>query len=154
MNFQPVKEDNSLVESCFLSFCLGSKPYDFCSLPTASLRRLHIKNYYNYLLTEKQCFFLQENGTVRFFIAVEKRPDDIYVDFIFGEPFKLSSDFKRFRSFYNELCGGSFEFFTVIHRKHKLKNFLNCLKNREHCTIFSLDNGEIHVKWLHNGLQK
>lgn len=148
MNFQLLKENNDIVEEAFVSFCLKSKPYDFCSGPSMSLRTLQIKSYYQFLMAEKDVYFVEQNRFIRFFIAIQETEEGFYVDFIFGLPFKLGSDFKNFRQFYRSKRSRNCKFFTKIKRKHKLQLFLKGIKKRDASANFCVDNGEICVSWI------
>jgi hypothetical protein len=90
----------------------------------------------------------QKQKKIRFFVAVEKFPDHVYVDFVLGSPFQLRSDFQEFRKFYRQLHNENFLFSTVIKRRHKLSSFVEGIKKRDPHAQFSVDNGEIHVSWI------
>jgi hypothetical protein len=148
MNFQPVKQQDHNVENAFVSFCIKSKPYDFCSLPTMSARLFRIKDYYDFLLREKNCFFLGERDFVDFFIALDHSPTGVYVDFVFGPPFKLQKYFENFRKFYRGQHQDDLEFRTILKRQHKKSSFVRAIKKRDASARFSVDNDEIHVSWV------
>jgi hypothetical protein len=148
MNFQPVKHNDFRVEKAFVSFCLASKPYDFCSLPTMSARLFRIKDYYDFLLRNKECFFAEDKKGIRFFAAIERSATGVYVDFVFGPPFKLAADFKNFRQFYRGLHRQNFEFSTIIKRQHKQASFVKSIQKRDDSAKLFVDNQEIHVSWI------
>lgn len=149
MNFQLLEKHNDeKIQDAFLDFFLKSKPYDFCSLPSRSARVMQIKKYYEFLISRKIVYFAEDHRGLRFFIAFFELNGEIYVDFVFGPPFKLAKDFKLFREFYRKEKNENFKFYTKIHRKHKLKNFLASIKGRDPDAIFSIDNEEICVSWI------
>ncbi len=154
MNFQQVNSLDPAVLEGFISFCLQSKPYPFCSLPTFSARVSQIKKYYEYLFQIANIYIIKKNNKVSFFVAVKEEEDRVCVEFIYGEPFSGITDFCNFRRFYQEQKNKNFLFYTNLLREHKKNALLNLIKKRDKNAKISLDNGKIFVLWYNdNGLQ-
>ena len=152
MNFQQLKNNDPMVESALIDFCIRSKPYDFCSIKSHSVKLIQIKKYYEYLLRECNIFYATENQRVVFFIAISEYDDRIEMQFVFSDTFDLIKNAKAFREFYWKQFNCSKPFVGVVKRQHKLKTYLNYIKKRYRDAKISLDNGEILVSYNRNGI--
>jgi len=153
MNFQQLKNNDPMIESALIDFCIRSKPYDFCSIKNRSARLIQIKNFYNYLFKECDIFYCKQNGGVRFFIAVSREESHIEIRFIFSTPvFYTAKTFKTFREFYWELFDCSLPFMGEVKRQHKLKTYLNAIQKRDPNAKVFLDKDPILVSYTRDGL--
>ena len=152
MNFQQLKNNDPMVESALIDFCIRSKPYDFCSIKSHSVKLIQIRKYYEYLLRECNIFYVTENQRVVFFIAISECDDRIEMQFVFSDTFDLIKNAKAFREFYWKQFNCSKPFVGVVKRHHKLKKYLNYIKKRDRDAKISLDNGEILVLYNRNGI--
>lgn len=152
MNFQHLKDDNPIVESAVIDFCLQSKPYDFCSIKSYSVKMIQIKKYYQFLLETSGIFYCIENGSVKFFISIYPSDSNIEIKFIFGSPFDLARNFKLFREFYWKQFNCSLPFVGEVKRQHKLKTYLKSIEKRDPSAKIFLDNGKILVSYSRDGL--
>lgn len=147
MTFQRIKELDALLEQDFINFCLKSKPYDFCCMHSRNMSVHKIKEYMLFLFKECEMYTLKRNDKIQFFVAVSKKDDEAFVEFAFGQPFSVISDFKSFRRFYSEINQKAMKFSGKITRKHKLKSYLKFLKQKDSEIQIILDNQEIAVLW-------
>tara|TARA_R100000908_G_scaffold29011_1_gene13183 strand:+ start:82 stop:792 length:711 start_codon:yes stop_codon:yes gene_type:complete len=76
-------KDTSEVWPFFYDFCIRSKPYDFCSLPSRQLRDKKIKSSFNFYST-KIVYKAESNGKVMGFVFLEEETNCLDVNFIFG----------------------------------------------------------------------
>jgi hypothetical protein len=152
MNFQQLKNDNQMIASAVIDYCIRSKPYDFCSIKSQSLKMIQIKKYYEFLLTECDIFYCSHNNKVTFFVALSQREAHIEIQFIFSGPFDLVKNFRAFREFYWNKFDHNKPFVGEVRRHYKLKTYLNYIKKRDKNVKFSLDNGKILVSYSRDGL--
>lgn len=152
MNFQQLKNDNPMVESALIDFCIRSKPYDFCSIKNHSIKLIQIRKYYKFLLKEFDIFYYNQDGRIRFFIAIHRQTSHIEIQFIFGVPLNIVKDFNAFREFYWNQFNCSLPFVGVVKRHHQLKSYLNFIEKKDKKAKISLDNGEILVSYTKNGI--
>jgi hypothetical protein len=153
MNFQQLKNNDPMIESALIDFCIRSKPYDFCSIKNSSVRLMQIKKYYEHLLRECDIFYVAENQKVVFFIAISEYDDRIEIQFIFSTPFFLTAKtFKAFREFYWGLFDCSLPFMGEVKRQHKLKTYLNAIQKRDPNAKVFLDKDPILVSYTRDGL--
>jgi ADP-heptose:LPS heptosyltransferase len=152
MNFQQLKHHDPMVESALIDFCIRSKPYDFCSIKSHSLKLTQIKKYYEFLLNKYDIFYHAQNGDVRFFIAISHEKLHTEIRFIFGATFNIEKDFRAFREFYWKQFNCSKPFVGEVKRHHKLKTYLKGIEKRDANAKISLDNGEILVSYTRDGI--
>lgn len=131
-------------ERCFLE----SKPFDFCSEPSLSVRKIQIKGFAADLERFCEIFIVENDGEIDFFIAVQNEGDKVLVYFIFGRPFSLKLYFRDFRKFYQSRFPQICEFYSIIRRKTKRNSFLKAIQKREPLTKIRIDNGELIAYWL------
>lgn len=152
MNFQQLKHHDPMVELALIDFCIRSKPYDFCSIKSHSLKLIQIKKYYEVLFKECDIFYVAENQKVVFFMAISEYDDRIEIQFVFSGTFDLIKNAKAFREFYWKQFNCFKPFVGVVKRQHKLKTYLNYIKKRDPDAKISLDNGEILVLYTRDGV--
>lgn len=152
MNFQQLKHHDPMVESALIDFCIRSKPYDFCSMKSHSLKLMQIKKYYEVLFKECDIFYATENQKVVFFMAISEYDDRIEIQFVFSGTFDLIKNAKAFREFYWKQFNCSKPFVGMVKRQHKLKTYLNYIKKRDPDAKIFLDNGEILVSYTRDGV--
>jgi hypothetical protein len=154
MNFQQLKGSNAIVELAFEDFCIRSKPYDFCSIKSPSVRSLQIKKYYEYLVEKTDIFYLTHDKRITFFLSITPEPSHVTVEFIFGDTYCMLENFRVFREKYWKQLDYNVPFSTEIKRQHKLKSFLKFIQKKDKDAKFSLDNGKILVLYTSDGAQK
>lgn len=153
MNFQQLKHNDQTVESALIDFCIRSKPYDFCSIKSHSLKLMQIKKYYEYLLNECDIFYCKQNGSIKFFIAISKEESHLEIRFIFSDPFYYTvKTFKAFREFYWEQFNCSWPFMGEIKREHKLKTYLKAIQKKDPYAKIFLDKDPILVSYTRDGV--
>jgi len=153
MNFQQLKNNDQIVESALIDFCIRSKPYDFCSIKSHSLKLMRIKKYYEYLLNECDIFYCKQNGSIKFFIAISREESHLEIRFIFSSPFYYTvKTFKAFREFYWEQFSCSWPFMGEIKREHKLKTYLKAIQKKDPYAKVFLDKDPILVLYTRDGL--
>ena len=152
MNFQQLKNNDQIVESALIDFCIRSKPYDFCSIKNHSVKLIQIKKYYEYLVDETSIFYLSHGDHIRFFLSIKQDSESVVIEFIFGDPLTMLDDFRIFREFYWRQFNCDIPFTTEIKRRHKLKPFLNFIKKKDRNAKFLLDNGKILVSYTRDGV--
>jgi len=152
MNFQQLKNNDQIVESALIDFCIRSKPYDFCSIKNNSVRSIQIKKYYEFLVKECDIFYCKQNGSIKFFIALSHEESCEEIQFIFGDPIHIVKAFKAFREFYWNRFDLSLPFAGTVKRQHQLKAYLNFIKRKDPDAKISLDNGEILVLYTRDGV--
>jgi hypothetical protein len=67
----------------FYNFCIKSKPYDFCSLPSRSLRDKKIKTSFD-LFSSRIVYKAEDRGKVMGFVFLEEQEHCLDVNFLFG----------------------------------------------------------------------
>jgi len=152
MNFQHLKDNDSIVESALIDFCIRSKPYDFCSIKNGSARLIQIKKYCEELLKKCDIFYYKQNGRVRFFMAISREASYIEIQFIFGDPIHVVKDFKAFREFYWKNFDCVLPFAGAVKRQHQVKAYLNFIKRKDPDAKIFLDKDPILVLYTRDGL--
>lgn len=142
MNFTLIKELSKKQEKKIIDYFLQSKPYDFCSLPSYSLRRFKIKEYIDFLLEQTDVYLLED-----FFVSVTKKNNQAIVQFIYGQPFSVVQNFKLFREDFLKQNKEVNIFYTEILRKHKKNSLIKFIERRDKDAKIKLDNDKICVLW-------
>lgn len=132
----------------FENFCINSQPYDFCSIPSPSFRRMKIKEYAMELESSCEIFWVEKDGSVEFFVAIQQRNGEAYVYFIFGHPFTLQSIFQSFRHFYYQENPEVGKFYSTVVRKTKKDLYIRVLQKRDPSLQIKIDKDEIITYWL------
>ncbi len=147
MQFQRIKQPTKQIEDMFLSYCLISKPYDFCHMPSRHMSILKIKEYMRFLFEKFEVYIGIQNQQIKLLVAIATREIEAVVEFIFGSPFGFMDNFACFRSFYQKVNPEIKKFSAHIARKHKLKSFLNFITKKDPQMQIILDKQEIAVLW-------
>ena len=128
---QLIPPDEKL-EQEFQNFCFKSKPYDFCSIKSRTLRNAKITEYLYELYTNSSiyCIEIDDKRAVTCFFS--SYPDSLVLEFIFG-------NFGEFNS--TELINATHEILkhvlkeydlpkavSLIKRKHKKREYLRWIK--------------------------
>jgi hypothetical protein len=142
MNFTLIKALDESMENKMISFFLKSKPYDFCCLPSRQLSVIKIKEYIRHLFTNSQIY-----TSTNFFIALSVENETATIEFLFGSPFQIVGEFKKFRSFFGQINPKVKIYFSEIHRKHKRQNLIRMIQKRDSEAKIILDNQKICVLW-------
>ena len=147
MQFQRINQATDKITDKFISYCLKSKPYDFCNLPSRVISIIKIKEYIKFLFQICEVYLGTINGEIKLFVAVKRDNQNLEIEFIFGDHFGFLENFKKFRFFYHELHPEIRTFRAQITRKHKLKHFMNFLSKKDPNIQIILDKQEIVVLW-------
>jgi hypothetical protein len=154
MNFQRVNTLDQSVLNDFVSFCLQSKPYNFCMLPSLSARLFQIKNYYRHLHQVSEVFVYKLDEKVKFFVAIKQENENGCIEFVYGSPFNILRDLKEFRDWYFAQNPHLTTIYTTLLREHKPEPMFQLVKKRDKNAKICVDNGTISVLWYKkNGLQ-
>jgi hypothetical protein len=119
------------LEEYLLNFFKTSKPYDFCSLSSPSIRNRKIEDFFNYLkVCQVYGAFIDKKLIGVIFIT--EREDFLYLEFVFGQPQKCSNT-EMFDSFYETLIWvldkyNKKKIIAEIRRVHKKEKFIKYIK--------------------------
>jgi hypothetical protein len=142
MNFTLIKELDKNLETKIINFFLKSKPYDFCCLPSRNLSVIKIREYIRHLF-EHSVIYISKN----FFIALSVENETATIEFLFGSPFEVIGEFKKFRSFFHQINPQVKNYFSEIQRKHKRQHLIKMIQRRDETAKIKLDNHKICVLW-------
>lgn len=119
------------LEEELFDFFKTSKPYDFCSSPSPSLRDIRINNFFEYL---KQCQayggFINKKFIGMIFIT--EKDDHLYLEFMVGQPRRFSNK-EMVSSFHEGLVWVLDKYqkkkiVAEIRRVHKKEKFIKYIK--------------------------
>lgn len=147
MQFQRINKPNPDIQKMFVEFCLMSKPYDFCHMPSRILSLNKIKEYMMFLFDTCEIYLGTLDRQIKLFVAVCKNNQNVAIEFIFGTPFGFMKNLKQFRKFYSNVNKEIRTFSAQIKRKHKLKSFLKFIEAKDSEMKIFLDKQEIAVLW-------
>lgn len=147
MQFQRINYPDKQIESMFVSYCLKSKPYDFCNMPSRSMSVFKIKEYMNFLFKMCKIYLGTFQGQIKLFIAISEIKDEANIEFVFGNPFGFMKNLEYFRKFYQDVNPKIQTFSAQIKRKHKLNSFLKFIQTKDQNMQIFLDKQEIVVLW-------
>jgi hypothetical protein len=150
MKFKLIKEPNEELFNLFRSFCLKSKPLDFCELPSMQMRLIKIKQYFNNIFFEKDCVIGLENDEIVGFFCIKKRNEIAGIVIAFGlHPKitfnKISKMFTDFRKFYKQENPEIKSFVGEVVRNYKKDSYLKFLKKYVKPSRIDLDKDPIMV---------
>jgi hypothetical protein len=131
----------------FIDYCIRSKPYDFCHMPSRQMTIMKIKEYMQFLFETCEVYLGISKSQIKIFIAVSKQGDKVNVEFIFGNPFGFMKNFSHFRDFYKNVNQEIQTFEAQIKRKYKLNTFLKFIQAKDSKMKIILDKQEIAVLW-------
>jgi hypothetical protein len=146
-----VDHNNKELFDMFYNFCIKSKPYDFCSLKSPSLRSMKIKEYFDFL--SKECFIIKSSKPkIDRYTFFSWENSEIALQFSFGH---FSKDQKLSMRMIHETIFFAMNKFdkssisATITRKHKLNKFLNWLKRYDHIGELNIKENNIQITWKH-----
>lgn len=150
MKFKLIKEPSEELFNLFKLYCLESKPFDFCELPSMQMRIFKIKEYFNNLFKNCDCFLVFKDDQIVGFIVIEKENEVgeiiIAIGFHAKISFKqISQYFADFRKFYKEQNPQIKIFIGEIYRTHKSDSYLKFIKRYMKPSKIDLDNERIMV---------
>lgn len=146
MHFQRIKTPNETLEQYFMAFFLRSKPYLFCSNKSFLIRKLKIKEFFDFLFKTSDVYIGTAGKEIKFFCAIVEKESSAIVQFIFGAS-TIIKDFCEFRDFYKQVNPKIQTFETEINREIKRENLVHFIQRKDPNAIFKLDNQQIHVLW-------
>lgn len=151
-------DDYDLFYEKFYLFCINSKPYDFCSLPSFLLRKTKINDFCKFIVNNcyhLEAFYDDEWITSIFF---EEEFDNLNLVFVFGNSkFSFNSRMTVFHELMTR-ASNKFNKKTIkseIRRKYKKEKYLNWIKKYDKkCEIIEdLDNIEdTQIIWTYERL--
>lgn len=150
MKFKLIKTPTEELFNIFKSYCLKSKPFDFCQIPSMQIRIFKIKEYFDNLFLHCDCFIVFENDEIVGFIAIEKENEVGVIIIAIGLYFKItfrqiSQYFANFRKFYKEQNPQIKIFIGEIYRTYKANSYLKFIKRYMKPSKIDLDNERIMV---------
>ena len=84
MKFKLINEPSEELFNIFKSYCLKSKPFDFCELPSMQMRIFKIREYFNNLFENCEIYIAEENGKILGFGGFRQEGDSVSADFVVG----------------------------------------------------------------------
>lgn len=150
MKFKLIKEPTEELFDIFKSYCLKSKPFDFCELASMQMRILKIKEYFDNLFLSCECFIVLDNNEIIGFIVIEKENEIASIIIAIGLHLKItfqqiSQYFADFRKFYKEQNPQIKTFSGQIYRTYKADSYLKFIKRYMKPSKINLDNERIMV---------
>jgi hypothetical protein len=150
MKFKLINEPTEELFSIFKSFCLKSKPFDSCELPSMQMRLFKIKEYFNSVFLYSDCIIALKNDEIVGFFCIEKRNEigiivigvGLYPKITFPEIAEMFSDFRKF---YKQQNPEIKSFIGEIVRNHKKESYLKFLKKYIKPSKIDLDKDPIIV---------
>jgi hypothetical protein len=144
-----VDHNNKGLFDMFYNFCIKSKPYDFCSLKSPSLRAIKIKEYFNFL--SKECFIIKSSRPeIDRYTFFSWDDSEITLQFSFGtfckdQKLSIQMVYETILFAMNKFDKSSIS--ATITRKHKLNKFLNWLKRYDHIGELNIKENNIQIIW-------
>jgi hypothetical protein len=150
MKFKLIKEPSEELFNLFRSYCLKSKPFDFCELPSMQMRVFKIKEYFNIIFSYNDCFIVLESEEIVGFICIEKQGEVGVVTIAIGLHLKItfkqiSQYFADFRKFYKGQNPQIKTFSGEIYRTYKADSYLKFIKRYMKPSKIDLDGERIMV---------
>lgn len=150
MKFKLIKEPNQEIFEIFKSYCLKSKPFDFCTVPSMQTRLFKIKEYFNNLFSHNDCFLALEDDEIVGFICIEQVGQSANITIAVGLypkiTFKqISQYFFNFRKFYKQQNSHIKTFIGEIYRTHKKDSYLKFIKKYMGVSRINLDKERIII---------
>ena len=150
MKFKPIKEPTEEFFNIFKSYCLESKPFNFCELPSMQIRLIKIKQYFNSVFSYSDCIVALKNDEIVGFFCIEKQNEigiivigvGLYPKITFPEIAEMFSDFRKF---YKQQNPEIKSFIGEIVRNHKKESYLKFLKKYIKPSKIDLDKDPIIV---------
>lgn len=146
MNFTLIKNPDDKLITEIISYCLKSKPYEFCNLGSRKLSIFKIKEYVDCLFEHCEVYISRDLGEL-FFIAVSKEGERANLEFIFCNQYKMYDYFPTFRSYFKQINPKVKFFYAEITRKYKTNKLISFIKKNDKVATINLDNDKICVLW-------
>jgi hypothetical protein len=150
MKFKLIKEPTEELFNIFKSYCLKSKPFDFCELPSMQMRIFKIREYFNNLFENCEIYIAEENGKILGFGGFRQEGDSVSADFVVGfnnflSLKEISKMFFNFRSFYKKQNPHIKTFTGEVYRTYKVDSYLKFIKRYMGVSRIDLDKNPIMV---------
>jgi len=150
MKFKLIKEPSEELFNLFKSYCLKSKPFDFCESPSMQMRVLKIREYFNVIFSYNDCFLVLESEEIIGFICIEKQGEVGVITIAIGLHPKItfkqiSQYFTDFRRFYKEQNQQIKIFSGEIYRAYKAGSYLKFIKRYMKPSRIDLDKDHIMI---------
>jgi hypothetical protein len=150
MKFKLINEPTEELFNIFKSYCLKSKPFDFCELPSMQMRIFKIKEYFDNLFENCEVYTAEENGKILGFGGFKPLGGNVSADFVVGFndvlTFKeISKAFADFREFYKQQNPQVKTFSGEIYRTYKADSYLKFIKRYMKPSKIDLDGERIMV---------
>jgi hypothetical protein len=150
MKFKLIKEPTEELFDIFKLYCLKSKPFDFCELPSMQIRIFKIREYFDNLFETCEVYTAEENEKILGFGGFRPVGQNVNADFVVGFnnilTFKqISKAFASFREFYKKQNPQIKTFSGEIYRTHKADSYLKFIKRYMEPSKIDLDGERIMV---------
>jgi len=150
MKFKLIKEPTEELFNLFKIYCLKSKPFDFCELPSMQMRIFKIREYFNNLFENCEVYTAEKNGKILGFGGFRPLGENVSADFVVGFndilTFKeISKAFADFREFYKKQNPQIKTFSGEIYRTYKVDSYLKFIKRYMKPSKIDLDGERIMV---------
>jgi hypothetical protein len=154
IEIKQLDSNNKELFDIFHNFCIKSKPYDFCSLKSSSLRSFKIKEYYNEVSKNCKIYSYYEENNWILFLFISEEEDYLALDFIMcNNTYSPTIIIDRIRhillyllKIFDKQCVRS-----IIQRKYKKQKYINWIKRYDKsCEIDENDN----VIWTYERLNQ
>lgn len=150
MKFKLINEPTKEIMDILKIYCLKSKPFDFCELPSMTMRVFKINEYFNSLFKSHEVYTAENNGKIVGIGFFRKDEQNVYADFIVGfnnllSFREISETFKNFRIFYKNEYPEVKLFCGEIYRVFKVKSYLKFIKKYMNPIKIDLDKERIMV---------
>ena len=150
MKFKLINEPTEELFNIFKSYCLKSKPFDFCELPSMQMRIFKIKEYFDNLFEGCEIYIAEKNEQVLGFGGFRQENTNVSADFVVGFNniltfSEISKMFADFRKFYKEQNPQIKTFSGEIYRTYKADSYLKFIKRYMKPSKIDLDGERIMV---------
>lgn len=147
MEFKRILEPTDVLRKNFINFCVKSKPFHFCEIPSLRLKLFKINEYFDFLFAESLIFIGEENQEFKFFIALSLDGPAAQVDFYFGGCFAARKTLEDFRSWYLTQNQEVEYFWAALTRSYKYDKYIRAIKRIDPKVIFKLDKQKMCIYW-------
>lgn len=150
MKFKLIKKPTEELFIFFKTYCLKSKPFNFCELPSMQMRVFKIREYFNNLFSYGDCFTVLKNDQIIGFFCIEKQNEIATIVIAFGLYSKItfvemSKIFLDFRKFYKQENPEIKSFFGEVIRNYKKDSYLKFIQRYMKPSRIDLDKNPIMV---------
>jgi hypothetical protein len=150
MNFKLIKEPTEELFLLFKKYCLTSKPLSFCESASMQMRLFKIKDYFNNLFINYNCFIALEKNEIIGFFSIDKKNNiaTIIIAIGFHDKItfkKMAEVFISFRDFYKKLNPEIEIFNGEVNRTYKFDTYLKFIKRYMKPSKIDLDGERIMV---------